>query len=171
MLRFDQGNARFNCRSAAVIIDEDHVLLHRLVGDPFWALPGGKVEFFENSDDTLKRELLEELSIDSVVERHLWYVESFFEFSGKKYHELANYFLVRLSSPQKLPKTEAFRGIESDVDLEFRWFPLTDLANIDIRPRFLCSGLLDLPPETRYIKLNESAAYKQFKQTVNAWHF
>lgn len=158
MLRFDQGNARFNFRSAAVIIHDNHVLLHRLVGDSFWTLPGGRVEFFENSDSTLTRELLEELAIESSVERHLWYVESFFEYADRKYHEVANYFLVKLVEPQKLPLAEAFHGIEHDVNLEFKWFPLQELLSIDIRPKFLASGLLELPTETKYVKLNEIAA-------------
>ena len=84
MLRFDQGDARFNFRSAAVIVHDNHVLLHRVVGDSFWALPGGRVEFFENSDATLNRELLEELGVESSVKKHLWHVESFFEHANKK---------------------------------------------------------------------------------------
>ncbi|GAB3521908.1 NUDIX hydrolase [Photobacterium alginatilyticum] len=88
MLIFDKGNARFNFRSVAVIVNDDHVLLHRAVGDSFWTLPGGRVEFFENTDATLNRELLEELGIESTVKRHLWYVENFFEYSNKSFMKL-----------------------------------------------------------------------------------
>ncbi|MEZ8014013.1 MULTISPECIES: NUDIX hydrolase [Vibrio] len=158
MLRFDQGDARFNFRSAAVIVHDNHVLLHRVVGDSFWALPGGRVEFFENSDATLNRELLEELGVESSVKKHLWHVESFFEHANKKYHEIANYFFVQLSEPHRFPLNEPFRGIESGVDLEFRWFSLNELPEVDVKPEFLRLGLLDLPLETKYIKLSEIAA-------------
>ncbi len=50
MICFDTGNGRFNFRSVAVIIQNDHILIHRAVEDNFWALPGGRVELFENSD-------------------------------------------------------------------------------------------------------------------------
>lgn len=46
MLRFDSGSSRFNFRSVAVLIDQGHVLLHRSLKEEFWALPGGRVEFF-----------------------------------------------------------------------------------------------------------------------------
>ncbi len=154
MLKFDQGNARFNFRSAAVIIHENHVLLQRGVNDPFWVLPGGRVEFFENSDVTLNRELLEELGAKSVVKRHIWYVENFFEYVDKKYHEISNYFLVDLENPNQFPMNEVFYGIETDVDLEFKWYPLKKLSEIALKPDFLQSGLLDIPLETTFIKVN-----------------
>ena len=155
MLRFDQGNARFNFRSVAVIIHEGYVLIHRGIEDTFWALPGGRVEFFEHSDATLTRELLEELGANSVIKRHLWYVESFFEFGDKKYHEIGNYFLVEFEDPNQFPKNRTFRGLEADVDLEFMWFPLSQLSSIHLEPTFLQKGLLNLPLHTTYIKDNE----------------
>ncbi|EGQ8107466.1 TPA: NUDIX hydrolase [Vibrio parahaemolyticus] len=157
MLRFDQGNARFNFRSVAVIIHDEHVLLHRNINDSFWALPGGRVEFFENSDMTLNRELFEELGATSVVKRHIWYVENFFEYAGKKYHEISNYFFVELDKPEQFPMDEVFRGIESEVDLEFKWYPLSKLPEVVLKPDFLQTGLLDIPSETKYIKVNNAA--------------
>lgn len=79
-----------------------------LSGDDFWTLPGGRVEFFENSDATLHRELLEELGAGAVVKRHLWYVENFFEYSGKQCHEIGNYFLVQLLEPDQFLSTRSF---------------------------------------------------------------
>ncbi|OLQ81343.1 NTP pyrophosphohydrolase [Photobacterium proteolyticum] len=158
MLKFDQGNVCFNFRSAAVIIHDNHVLLHRTVGDSFWALPGGRVEFFENSDTTLNRELFEELGVTAVVKRHLWYVENFFEYSNKKFHEIANYFFVQLEEPHQFPMNGVFSGIESDADLEFKWFPLSELSDVKLKPEFLQVGLIDLPSETKYIKVCEIAA-------------
>ena len=155
MLRFDQGDARFNFRSVAVIIHDNHVLLHKNQGDDFWALPGGRVELFEHSDATLQRELLEEIGAHSTIERHLWYVESFFEHADRKYHEIANYFLVKLTDPSEFPKAESFKGIETEIDLIFKWFALDDISQLGIKPRFLQSGLLTLPKEAKYLKVDE----------------
>ena len=155
MLKFDNGNFCFNFRSVAVVIHDDYVLLHKAKGDPFWALPGGRVEFFENSDAAVRRELFEELGVDANVKRHLWYVENFFEHSGKKIHEIANYFLVQLAESDKFSKYETFRGVETEVELEFEWFSLNDIADISIKPEFLKKSLLNLPLETTCIKIDE----------------
>ncbi|WP_390921097.1 NUDIX domain-containing protein [Neorhizobium turbinariae] len=44
-----------------------HILIHRSVDDPFWAFPGGRIEFHEASAETLSREIEEELGTISVV--------------------------------------------------------------------------------------------------------
>ena len=155
MLRFDQGNSRFNFRSVAVVIHENHVLLHQVPSDDFWTLPGGRVEFFEHSDETLQRELLEEIDAQCIVGRHLWYAENFFELAGKNYHEISNFFLVELVSPNQFPKAASFTGKEVDTNLVFQWFELAQLSELNIKPDFLKAGLLDLPLETTYIKVNE----------------
>jgi len=51
MICFDTEHGRFNFRSVAIIIHDAHVLIHRAVADEFWALPGGRVEFFETSGE------------------------------------------------------------------------------------------------------------------------
>ncbi|MDF4490238.1 hypothetical protein P3513_24225 [Vibrio parahaemolyticus] len=106
---------------------------------------------------TLNRELFEELGATSVVKRHIWYVENFFEYAGKKYHEISNYFFVELDKPEQFPMDEVFRGIESEVDLEFKWYPLSKLPEVVLKPDFLQTGLLDMPSETKYIKVNNAA--------------
>ncbi|KZN66460.1 hypothetical protein N473_08700 [Pseudoalteromonas luteoviolacea CPMOR-1] len=155
MLKFDNADSCFNCRSVAVIIHNGHILLHRNIEDSFWALPGGRVELFENSDSTISRELLEELDVVTVVKRHIWYVENFFVYAGKKYHEISNYFLTELAASERLPIGNTFRGIESDIELEFKWYPIGDLSNLNLKPAFLKSELQAIPEETKYIKVND----------------
>lgn len=77
-----------------MIIHDDHVLIHRSEKDDFWALPGGRVEFFETSEDTIPREIQEELGLDSSAVRLLWHVENFFEYIGKKLHPSIFYLLT-----------------------------------------------------------------------------
>lgn len=155
MLRFDVGDSCFNFRSAAVIIHNDHVLIHRSEKDDFWALPGGRVEFFENSEDTISREILEEIGISSSVIRLLWHVESFFEYSGRKFHELSNYFLTKVDSNTEIVSEADFPGIEVGLDLIYRWIPITELSNYVLKPSFLIEGIKNLPSTTLYLKLDE----------------
>ena len=155
MLRFDVGENRFNFRSAAVVIHSEHVLLHRDISDEFWAMPGGRVEFFETSEDTISREILEELGIESTVNRHLWYVENFFNYNGKKFHEIANYFLTSLNPEPEFSTEVDFPGIEEEVDLVFRWVPVEKLNEYVLKPSFLINGIQNLPENIEYIKFNE----------------
>lgn len=50
---------------------------------------GGTIELGETSKDALKREMLEELRADINIEKLLGMTESFFEFEGSRYHEIA----------------------------------------------------------------------------------
>lgn len=158
MIRFDTDQGRFNFRSVAVIIHNNHLLIHRVVTDDFWALPGGRVEFFETSCETVVREINEELGLTSEVERHLWQVENFFECDAVRYHELANYFLVTLSTPPLIEAEIDFQGIETSVDLLFRWVPLNKLSHYKLMPSFLIEKVNDLPNSIESITFNELTA-------------
>ena len=50
MISFDTGLGVFRYRAAAVCIHDDHALLHKFVGNDFWGLPGGRVEFGETAE-------------------------------------------------------------------------------------------------------------------------
>jgi 8-oxo-dGTP pyrophosphatase MutT (NUDIX family) len=147
MIRFDQGKHRFNYRIVGVAIHNDAVLLHRADHEPFWTLPGGRAELGETAEQTIKREMLEELATDVGVDRLLWVVENFFDYEGLSYHELALYFLIHFCPGSAPLYSEAFDGTEGDVPLRFRWFPLRReaLAALPLLPAFLPEGLTQLP--------------------------
>ncbi|ABC30557.1 NTP pyrophosphohydrolase including oxidative damage repair enzyme [Hahella chejuensis KCTC 2396] len=155
MLKFDVGDNRFNFRSAAVIMHQDHVLLHKAVQDNFWALPGGRVEFFEFSSDTLAREVEEELGMTARVIRPLWYVENFFQYQQTRFHEIATLYLTELADPDVIPFNVDFPGVEEDVDLIFRWFKLSELDSIELAPDFLKTRLRSLPEGVEFLTVNE----------------
>ncbi|MGO7859747.1 NUDIX domain-containing protein, partial [Rhizobium ruizarguesonis] len=46
---------------------DGHVLVHRAVHEPFWTVPGGRAEIGETSEETLKREMVEELGVEVTV--------------------------------------------------------------------------------------------------------
>ena len=154
MLQFDVDNNRFNFRVAAVVIHSNHVLLHRVLTDDFWALPGGRVEFFETSDDAVLRELEEELGLKASIVRHLWHVENFFDYGGRKFHEVGNYFLTCFDREPEIKSELDFKGIENDIDLIFRWVPIVALDRYVLKPGFLKSGIPSLPEAVEYIKIN-----------------
>jgi len=133
---------RFQVRAAAVILHAGCALLHRAPGDEYWALPGGRVEVGEEASATIVREMREELGEEVVCGRLLHVAENFFDLAGRRNHEIGFYFLVSLAHDSAhLDKARTYRGIESHLDLEFRWFPITELAAVNLRPTFLPASL------------------------------
>lgn len=145
MLTFHKDNKKFNYRAVGVVIHNNNVLIHRAEKDDFWALPGGRVGFFETSADTLVREMQEELGIDIEVERLLWVAENFFEFEEMVYHEKGFYHLLKLNDNNPLcEKTEEFFGNEEDTKLIFKWYPIDKLEDLKLYPSFLKRSLTSI---------------------------
>jgi ADP-ribose pyrophosphatase YjhB (NUDIX family) len=153
MICFDQGNHRFNYRIVGVAIHDNSVLLHRAGGEPFWTLPGGRAEHGEAAEQTLTREMREELDTDVHVDRLLWVVENFFEYAGLSYHELALYFAIRFSPGSAPLRADTFDCIDAGVPLRFTWFPVQReaLVALPVAPAFLAAGLTDLPRSVQHL--------------------
>ena len=152
MIRMETLDGVFNHRIVGVAIHDDYVLLHRNVQDDFWALPGGRAEVMEPSEKTIQREFQEELALDVKVVRLLWVVENFFEYDHVPYHELSFFYLVDIDNESSiLDKQKEHPGIEKNVNLVFRWFPLKELEVLPLYPTFLRSALRQLPSAVQHI--------------------
>ena len=155
MLTFDVEKGRFNHRVAGACVHEDHVLLTHAVGDDFWILPGGRVEFLEDTRTALKREMSEELGCRTDVGRLLWVVEGFFELSGRNYHEVAFIYEFQPTDPSILQRTWTRHTTDGGISIEFRWFPLQDLAPVNLQPAFLKRALQTPPTNTTHLVRRE----------------
>jgi ADP-ribose pyrophosphatase YjhB (NUDIX family) len=162
MITFDIGQARFTHRVAAVCIHDAHVLLQRSAGDSFWFLPGGRVEIMESAEAALKREMREELKLESdvQVERLLWVVENFFtDEEGAQNHEIGFYYQIAFNNnPELYDKSKSLAAIEDTglfadepVSFALHWFPLDTLDDIPLYPTFLKAGLRSLPVSVQHI--------------------
>ncbi|MDQ0228969.1 NUDIX hydrolase [Metabacillus malikii] len=147
---FHLEKAVFNYRVAAVIIENGHVLLHRQVHDKHWALPGGRVKVLEDSQTAIKRELVEELGIESNSERLLWITENFFTYAGKPFHEIGFYYHINSSNEEVEFRTEIFNGFEGE-HLQYKWMPIRELHTIKLYPQFLTTELNELPATPKHI--------------------
>ncbi|MGR9048096.1 NUDIX hydrolase [Halobacillus faecis] len=147
-VRFKVEGQRFNYRAAGIMIENDHVLLHKQVNDSYWALPGGGVELGEASQDTIVREMKEELGFAVEVERTVWMAETFFEHRGDDMQEVAFYYLLKTESPKF--REGPFHGLEGER-LIYQWIPIEDMDNIEVRPPFLGKALPNVPCETSHL--------------------
>ncbi len=118
MISVEISGHRFQLRAAAVVVHGDFVLLHRLEGDEYGALPRGRVEPGEDGQSTLVREMLEELDERVECSDLLYVVENFFEHGGKPNHEVGLYFRVQLAPVSRLlDKSRSHAGVEGDKRL------------------------------------------------------
>lgn len=88
--------------AGALIINNNRLLLmHRNTENRVqWELPGGKLEIGENPEDTVIRELIEELNINVKIERYLGYKESEEDNIILKYH----WYKCILANDNEIPK-------------------------------------------------------------------
>ena len=138
----------------AVIIRDDRVLLGRGNEEDFWTLPGGHVEPGEMSGQALLREVTEELgAANTRIGRLLWIVENHFVYRGQTCHEVGFYYRVELPAGALPICSGEFAGCEPCT--RFRWFHLSDIARLDIRPRILSARLDALPAAPEHLQVDE----------------
>ena len=152
MITFNKENVKFTFRVAGIAIENGMVLLHRNVLEDFWAMPGGRGELLENSKETLKREMKEEIGIEIKVIRVTYFVENFFQFENFTHHEVSIFYLMQI--PEKFHPSSnnySFKGREGELDLIFKWFKIDQLKDIKLYPSFLRSKLRDIKSYPEHI--------------------
>lgn len=148
MIVMDAGASRFQFRAGALIWSNGQVLVHRAASDPFWALPGGRVELHEPSPAALAREIEEEIGCPATIGPLRFVVENFFELNGRKVHEIGFYFDAVLSRPLPFHVSEiVHRSRDGEAVLEFRWATPTaaGLDALDLKPAPLRQLIETLP--------------------------
>ena len=154
----------FVYRVAGVAIYNNKLLVHKGVLDDFWSLPGGRCEMLEISKKTLIREMKEEIGIEITIKRPLFFVENFFHFEGKDFHELSIFYQMEFPPESVwILKNDTFVGKEEylpdeeDIyhgaaqELIFKWVNIADLENIRLYPLFLRKSLKNLKPYPEHI--------------------
>lgn len=144
-------NALFNFRVAGVAIKNNKLLLHKTPTDNFWSLPGGRVDLFEFSRETLLREMLEEIGKTISVGNLLWVVENFFEYNNIKHHEIGFYYQMEISD---LEDQDDFIVIEDETELLFHWEEIDKINPGSIYPEFITKELLLNTSSIQHIMLN-----------------
>jgi ADP-ribose pyrophosphatase YjhB (NUDIX family) len=151
MITFNNDNVKFTFRVAGIAIENGMVLLHRNTLENFWAMPGGRGELLENSKETLKREMKEEIGIDIKIIQVLYFVENFFQFENFTYHEVSIYYLMQIPEKFCPGNNNSFKGREGNLDLIFKWFKIDQLKDIKLYPSFLGSKLQDIKSYPEHI--------------------
>lgn len=153
MISLRVGSHRFHYRAAAIVLNDGYVLLHRLQGDAFWALPGGRVEAGESASDAICREFVEELDQPIVCGSLACIGENFFEYENEPHHEIGLYFYASLPAHSPLLSRRVVHiGVEGGKRLEFQWFATAELSGIDMRPAHLKQAIASGVVPTHFLQ-------------------
>ena len=135
----DIGENFFNFRVAAVIRNKSKILVHHSKRKEHVTLIGGRVTSGEDTITAIKREVKEEIGIDTKYIRPIAYVENFFNIKEKNYHEILVIHELEFNDSSMYEK-ERFEAIEphkKDI-LEFLWYDLeNDNNDLDFIPKKL----------------------------------
>ncbi len=154
MLSFDQGSDRFNFRVAGLAFNDGHVLVHRATHEHFWTFPGGRAEMGEETEQTLRREMREEIQHDVEVGRLLWVVENFFRYEGQEFHELGFYYAMEIDTDFPFRPGEIVHEIVDGVnECIFKWVTASAevLAAMPLYPEFIPRRIGSLPQTTEHL--------------------
>ncbi len=167
-LRFTLPALRFTLavRTAAILIHEGRVLLERTIGKNEYYLPGGHVQPLEKTDETLIRELREELHSEVEITGFAGVGELFFPWDGRSFQQLCFYYRVRFRTEIEAPGIPAegrFDGFDpaetGRYHLEYVWVPLEELDKIHLIPEESMPLLLDQDaPPCRFVGVQTDSA-------------
>ena len=149
MLSIKSPKGFFNIRVAGVIQRDSEILLlnEALVGE-YWFLPGGRAEMHESTDETLVRELEEEMNAQARIKKLLWIIENFYTISEKPSHTIGFYYSVEIPKNHPLAiQEEYFTERQEDgvvKKFHFRWCSLDEISHMDIRPPCLKKMLQEM---------------------------
>ena len=151
MISFDVDDNKFNFRVSGIFLDESgrRFLTNTRKHIDFYVLPGGRIEMGEESSESLKRELVEELGIDIDIVGIKATTENFFEFDNKNYHELQYVYVAKLKDRTIEKNIGRFMGTE-EKDI-FEWQYIDKIDSLNYKPAYLkeiikevASGNLDI---------------------------
>ena len=147
---FKTSSGEFSLRSAALVINNDRLLVAKHDKyDCFYTLGGG-IRENEASENAVVRELYEETGYQFEIERLVFIQERFFAVENINHHEIVFFYLM------KNDNIVIQNGTNTDQQNEhLYWIPISELENINLVPAFLKTGLQNMPDEITHIVTNE----------------
>ena len=133
-ITIDVDDYKLNVRAAGVMIHNGKILVHRNVNSDHYVLIGGRVEIGESSDNTIKREIKEELGKDIEITGYISTIENFFEMKGSKYHEIMFVYKIEFINEEDKKIEYTMKNIEGKDYLQYEWIELDRIDEYPLLP-------------------------------------
>lgn len=130
----DINDYTLNMRAAGIIIHNNKILLHRNLNSDHYALIGGRVMIGESSDNTVKREMLEELGKEVETYDYVATIENFFTMKKSKYHEIMFIYNADFIKPSDKKIEYLLKNREGKEYLQYEWIDLDKINEYKILP-------------------------------------
>lgn len=134
-ITIDVEDYKLNVRAAGVIIHNNKILVHRNINSNHYALVGGRIEIGENSADTIKREIKEELGKEIEITGYISTIENFFEIEGAKYHEIMFVHKVEFANEEDKSIEYPLKNIEGKEYLRYEWLDVNKIDEYPLWPK------------------------------------
>ena len=108
------NNQKLNIRACAIIIHDNKLLVHNNVNESHVALVGGRVKIGESSEQTLKREIMEEMGKEIEILEYVSTIENFFEADDMPYHEIMFVYRVDFKNEEDKKIIETIHNVEGE---------------------------------------------------------
>lgn len=147
---FSEDNWTCGVRVAGVLIRNGKILLQREEDGHEYAVPGGHIHIGETLEDGLKREWLEEMGTEISCQRILWMEECFWEWKGKKAHNLSFYYRIETKTPDDLPDDGQNHSHKDNSHIVLEWVGLDALKDSVVYPEFMKEAIFRLEAPTQH---------------------
>ena len=142
---FFVDNNRLKLRVSGIIIHDNRILLD-VYDKEDYCLPGGTINFNESSDDSILRELEEEIGFKFVIDRLVSINEEFYvNFKNYKTHCINFYYKMSFKDSSDIDKIDLDR-LEDDhgymCQHHYRWVDIDDLNNIKLIPEVIKNDII-----------------------------
>ena len=148
-IQFQEEHKGFTCRVSGICIKNGRILLSKLKNDRYWTFVGGKVAFGESTDAAILREYEEEVGVRLQIDRLLAVIENFYDFQGDSWHQFIFFYQLRDDS-HALEFFEGEREMDDNKNGVDRWFDLTGICNVPIKPDCSREILGTLSPQIQH---------------------
>lgn len=142
--KHEKGN--FSLRAAALVIENDCLLLAKNDNYDCFYTVGGGIRQNETSDNAVLRECYEETGYHFEIDRLVFVQERIYKIESVYHHEVVFFYLM------KKMNFELHNGINTDQKNEhLHWIPVEKLETINIAPAFLSTAVKSIPIEVVHI--------------------
>lgn len=137
---FKNASGNFSLRAAALIIQDNKLLVAKRQDYDCYYTVGGGVRQNEPTDKAVLRECFEETGHSYQIHRLVFVQERFFKIEDRNHHEVVFFYLMQDDGFQ------IQSGVNTDQQSEqLFWIPIEKLGGINLVPAFLKMALQDIP--------------------------